>query len=46
MKREQVVISRVQAILRAIEEPSTVGLLPALDDMQGIADAPRFGNIA
>jgi hypothetical protein len=26
-------------VVRAIEEPSTVGLLPALDDMQGIADA-------
>lgn len=28
--------------MRAIEEPSTIGLLPALDDMQGIADA-RIG---
>ena len=25
--------------MRAIEKPSTVGLLPALDDMQGIPDA-------
>src|ERR1700716_3200370 len=26
-------------VVRAVAEPSTVGLLPALDDMQGIADA-------
>jgi hypothetical protein len=30
---------RQRLVVRAIEEPSTVGLLPALDDMQGLADA-------